>query len=362
MSNSVVSNLVCVNDYEEYAKKKLPNMYFEFYYSGAGQQKTLKWNKNDFNKYRIRPKYMRKVSNRNLSTTILGKPVAFPIGISPSAFHKIAHVDGECATAKAAQDLETIFILSSHSNSTFEEVSKASPHGRRWLQMYIFQSREITKDFVKEAENNGFEALVLTVDFAVFGIRLINLRNQFRAPPNVTSILLDKYKENKTITNFVDFSDPDADWSYITWLKTITKLPIVVKGVLTAEDAIAAADAGASAIIVSNHGARQLDSLPSTIEALPEVARAVGHRIEVYMDGGIRDGTDVYKAIGLGARMVFVGRPALWGLTHDGENGVKKILAILKRELDNAMGITGCSKLTDINRDRVVHENYYARL
>ncbi|CAH1226109.1 unnamed protein product [Diabrotica balteata] len=176
------------------------------------------------------------------------------------------------------------------------------------------------------------------------------------------SILLNKYKDSNTIKNFIDFSDPDADWSYITWLKSITKLPIVVKGVLTAEDAIAAADAGASAIIVSNHGARQLDSLPSTIEALPEVVKAVGRRIEVYMDGGIRDGTDVYKALGLGARMVFIGRPALWGLTHDGEKGVKKILEILKKELDNAMGITGCSKLTDINQDRVVHESYYARL
>ncbi|XP_050498004.1 2-Hydroxyacid oxidase 1-like [Diabrotica virgifera virgifera] len=360
MSNSA-SNLVCVNDYEEYAKEELKNGSFEFYNGGAGQQRTLEWNKTDFNKYRIRPKYMRNVSNRNLSTNILGKPVAVPIGISPSAYQKIAHPDGECATAKAAQESDTILILSSHSNCTFEEVAKAAPHGRKWLQLYIFQNREITKDFVKRAEKNGFEALVVTVDFALYGIHLGDLRSQFKTPPHLQSINFNQYTEGENAINFYEFTDPEVEWSYITWLKTITNLPIVVKGVLTGEDAIAAADAGASAILVSNHGGRQLDSLPSAIEALPEVSKAVGHRIELYMDGGIRDGTDVYKALGLGARMVFIGRPALWGLTHDGEKGVKNILDILKKELDNAMGITGCSKITDINKDRVVHESYYAR-
>uniref|UniRef100_A0A6P7H671 (S)-2-hydroxy-acid oxidase n=1 Tax=Diabrotica virgifera virgifera TaxID=50390 RepID=A0A6P7H671_DIAVI len=262
----------------------------------------------------------------------------------------------------AAQDLETIFILSSHSNSTFEEVSNAAPHGRKWLQLYIFHSREMTKDLVKSAEENGFEALVLTVDFTLFGIRRHLIRTEFIMPPYSQSILLKKYIDNNIISNYVDLGDLQADWSYITWLKTVTKLPIVVKGVLTAEDAIAAVDAGASAIFVSNHGARQLDSVPSTIEALPEVVKAVGHITEVYMDGGIRDGTDVYKALALGARMVFVGRPVVWGLFHDGEQGVKNILKMLKEELDNAMGISGCSKLTDVNQDRVVHKNYYAKL
>uniref|UniRef100_A0A6P7FJ89 Hydroxyacid oxidase 2-like n=1 Tax=Diabrotica virgifera virgifera TaxID=50390 RepID=A0A6P7FJ89_DIAVI len=347
MSNSV-SNLVCVNDYEEYAKEKLKNGSFDFYNGGAGQQRTLEWNKTDFSKYRIRPKYMRNVSNRNLSTNILGKPVAVPIGISPSAFQKIAHPDGECATAKAAQESDTILILSSHSNCTFEEVAKAAPHGRKWLQLYIFRSRSVIRAWKSKGE----------LQIPCFGKTdqfYNNILIFFR------SINFKKYRDGDNTINFVDFTDPEVEWSYITWLKSITNLPIVVKGVLTGEDAIAAADAGASAILVSNHGGRQLDSLPSAIEALPEVSKAVGHRIEVYMDGGIRDGTDVYKALGLGARMVFIGRPALWGLTHDGEKGVKKILEILKKELDNAMGITGCSKLTDINQDRVVHESYYAR-
>ncbi|XP_050498010.1 uncharacterized protein LOC126879107 isoform X2 [Diabrotica virgifera virgifera] len=361
MSKSV-QNLVCVNDYEEYARNNLSHMYFEYYHGGAGEEKTLEWNKTGFNKYRIRPKYMRPVNNRNLSISILGKPVAFPIGISPTAFHKLAHRDGECATAKATQDLDTIFILSSHSNSTFEEVIKAAPHGRKWLQMYIFQSREMIKDFAKVAEESGFEALVLTVDFTLKGLRRHFLRSEFVTPPHAQFVLLKRYQEKNTISSFVDLPDLDADWSCVRWLTTVTKLPIVIKGVLTAEDAIAAADAGASAILVSNHGARQLDSLPSTIEALPEVVKAVGHRVEVYMDGGIRDGTDVYKALALGARMVFIGRPAIWGLVHGGEQGVKNILTMLKGELDNAMAITGCSKITDVNKERVVHENYYAKL
>ncbi|XP_072396782.1 2-Hydroxyacid oxidase 1-like [Diabrotica undecimpunctata] len=341
MSKKFTSNLVCVNDYEEYAKNNLPNMYFGYYYGGAGQEKTLEWNKIHYSKYRIKPKYMRTIRTRNLSTTVLGKPVAFPIGISPTACQKLAHFEGECATAKAAQDLETVFILSSHSNSTFEELEKAAPHGRKWLQMYLFQNREMTTEFAKLAEENGFEALVLTIDYTMPGLRRHILRNEFVMPPYAKYVLLKGYHESNILPTFVNLSDLDADWSYVRWLTTVTKLPIVIKGVLTAEDAIAAADVGASAILVSNHGGRQLDSTPSTIEALPEVIKAVGHRVEVYMDGGIRDGTDVYKALALGARMVFIGRPAIWGLVYDGSEGVKNILKILQEELENAMCLTG---------------------
>uniref|UniRef100_A0A6P7GPK1 (S)-2-hydroxy-acid oxidase n=2 Tax=Diabrotica virgifera virgifera TaxID=50390 RepID=A0A6P7GPK1_DIAVI len=313
-------------------------------------------------RYRIKPKYMRTIRTRNLSTTILGKPVAFPIGISPTACQKLAHFEGECATAKAAQDLETIFILSSHSNSSFEELAKAAPHGKRWLQMYLFQNREMTKEFAKLAEANGFEALVITIDYTMPGLRRHMLRNEFVLPPYAKYVLLERYHERNVISAVVNISDPDADWSYVRWLTTITKLPIVIKGILTAEDAVAAADVGASAILVSNHGGRQLDSIPSTIEALPEVVKAVGHRVEIYMDGGIRDGTDVYKALSLGARMVFIGRPAIWGLVHGGSEGVKSILKILQEELDNAMCLTGCSVISNLDQERVVHESYYARL
>jgi len=354
--------LVCVNDYEEFAKQKLSKMNFEFYISGAGQQRTLEWNKTGYAKYRIRPKYMRKVKDRTMSTTILGKHVSLPIGISPTAFHKLAHPDGECATAKAAEALETILILSSHSNSTLEEVFQAAPNGRKWLQLYVLRNREITTDVIKRAEDSGIEAIILTIDFVVFGLRLVNMRNQFHLPPNLTSAILAKYQRQKLLKNFIHFSDPEADWDYIKWLKTITNLPIVVKGVLTAEDAVLAANAGASAILVSNHGARQLDSLPSTIEALPEIVKAVGNRVEVYMDGGIRDGTDAFKAFALGAKMVFIGRPAIWGLTRNGAEGVKDVLNILGNELDNAMAISGCSKLSDINQDMAVHESFYSKM
>ncbi|CAG9827688.1 unnamed protein product [Diabrotica balteata] len=220
----------------------------------------------------------------------------------------------------------------------------------------------MTKEFAKLAEENGFEALVLTIDYTMPGLRRYILRNEFVLPPYAKYVLLERYHESNMLPTFVNLSDLDADWSYVRWLITVTKLPIVIKGVLTAEDAIAAADAGASAILVSNHGGRQLDSTPSTIEALPEVIKAVGHRVEVYMDGGIRDGTDVYKALALGARMVFIGRPVIWGLVHDGSEGVKNILKILQEELDNAMCLTGCSVISDLDQDRVVHESNYAKL
>lgn len=356
-------SLLCVNDFEENAKQKLSKINFEFYLSGAGQQRTLEWNKTSYAKYRIRPKYMRRVSNRSTSTTILGKNVAVPIGISPTAFHKLAHPEGESGCARAAESFGSIFILSTHSNTSLEDVARAAPNGRKWLQTYILTNRKITEEVIKSAEAAGFEAIVLTVDFAVFGIRLVNIRNNFMVPPNLSaSEILEKYRKDKLLENFVEFSDPNADWDYIKWLKTITDLPIVVKGVLTAEDATLAVKAGADAILVSNHGARQLDSLPATIEALPEVVKAVGSKVDVYVDGGIRDGTDVFKALAMGAKMVFIGRPAIWGLAHDGEAGVKEVIGILKNELDNAMAITGCATIKEITQDMVVHESYYSRL
>lgn len=355
-------SLVCVEDYEKHAEQELPKTIFDFFASGAGRQRTLAWNRTAFSKYRIRPKYMHKVNNRILSTKILGKTVSMPIGISPTACQKLAHPDGECGSARAAQEFQTIFILSSHSNSYFEEIATAAPNSRKWLQLYVFKERSITKDLIKQAEDAGFEAIVLTIDFVAVGLRLSIIRNEFKLPSNLCSALLLKYQENNMINNVVDISDPTADWDYIKWLRDITNLPIVVKGVLTAEDAVLAADAGASAILVSNHGARQLDTVPATIEVLPEIVKAVGERVEVYMDGGIRDGTDIFKAIALGAKMVFIGRPVIWGLTKDGEEGAKKILTILKNELDNVMAISGCSQLTDVKPDMVVHESYYSKM
>ncbi|XP_050498007.1 2-Hydroxyacid oxidase 1-like isoform X1 [Diabrotica virgifera virgifera] len=355
-------SLVCIDDYEKYAQEKLPKIIYEFFQSGAGRELSLKWNRTSFSRYRIRPRYMKKVDVRNLSTNVLGKPVSIPIGISPVAFHKLAHSDGECGSVKAAEDNQTIFILSSHSNSYIDEVARAAPNARKWLQLYIFQKRSITQDLIQEAESNGFEAIVLTVDFVAFGLRLVNIRNKFKLPPNLCSALLKKYQNNNVLNSLVDISDPTADWNYIKWLKTITNLPIVVKGILTAEDAVLAVEAGVSAILVSNHGARQLDTVPASIEVLPEIVQAVGSRVDVYMDGGIRDGTDIFKALALGAKMVFVGRPIIWGLNHDGEKGGKKILGILKRELDNVMALTGCTSISEINKDVVIHESFYSKI
>ncbi|CAH1108305.1 unnamed protein product [Psylliodes chrysocephalus] len=356
------NNLIRIKDYEANAKKLLPKAAFEFFGEGTGHEDTLKNNLESYKRYRIRPRYLRNVEQRTMRKKILGKDVAIPIGLSPTAIQKLAHKDGECAAAKAAEELGTIYILSLHSTSTMEEVTQAAPKGRKWLQCYIFKVREVAQEIINTAERLGFEGIVLTVDFPVLGSRNIIAQYGHPLPYYLKKAILEKYLDSGIISNSAEVTDPSADWSCIKWLKSITKLPIIAKGILTAEDAILAVEAGVSAILVSNHGARQLDGVPSTIESLPEIVSAVGDKVEVYVDGGIRDGTDVFKALGLGAKMVFIGRPIVWGLFHNGEQGVKNVLTILRNELDKAMAISGCAGLDDITKDKVIHESHYSKI
>ncbi|CAG2171354.1 unnamed protein product, partial [Oppiella nova] len=264
--------------------------------------------------------------------------------------------------------------LSTISTSSLEEVANAAPNGVKWFQLYIYKDRAVTRGLVKRAEDSGFKALVLTVDSPMFGNRFADARNQFRLPPHLR---LANFGEGNTESDSIQNSptkgqsglaeyalslfDPSLTWKDILWLKSITKLPLVLKGILTREDALLAVKYGASAILVSNHGARQLDGVPSTIEALPEVVKAVQNRCEVYLDGGVRTGTDVIKALALGARAVFVGRPILWGLCYDGVNGVEEVFAILRKELDMALALSGCSQVSQLTQhpSLIVSENYY---
>lgn len=364
-------NLVTVDDFEDYALATLNKQTADYYKSGANNQQTLKENKEAFLRLRIRPRCMRDVSNRKLETLILGRTVSFPVGIAPTAMQRMSHPDGEVATVKAAAAENTVMILSTLSTSSLEDVAKAAPSATRWFQLYIYRNREVTKKLVSRAERAGFSALVLTVDTPVFGTRLADVRNRFSLPPHLklanfndtNSVISADSQNNSNLNKYVDsLFDPSVTWKDIKWLKEITSLPIIVKGVLTAEDAILAVDNGVSGILVSNHGARQLDGVPATIEALPEVAKAVRGRCEVYLDGGIRTGTDILKAIALGAKAVFVGRPILWGLSHSGEKGVKKILEILKKEFDLAMALSGCTSIEDIKPSLVVRREFYSRL
>jgi 4-hydroxymandelate oxidase len=280
-----------------------------------------------------------------------------PICVAPTAFHKLACADGEIAAARAAKAAGTLFILSSLSNTAMEAVlpEAGSP---RWFQLYIYRDREITRALVERAEAAGAEAIVLTVDAPGLGTRERDMRNRFTLPdglrvenlaplgkgnvPEVSGSGLAAYVRD----NFKsDLSFDDLDW-----LCASTKLPVIVKGVCRADDAKRIAEHGAKAIVVSNHGGRQLDTAPATCEVLPHVVDLVGDRCEIYVDGGVRRGSDVLKAIALGARAVLVGRPILWGLTVEGEQGVLGVLNIFRRELDEAMLLCGCTALADIDR------------
>ncbi|RZB41002.1 hydroxyacid oxidase 1 [Asbolus verrucosus] len=352
--------LVCVKDFEKHAFAVLPRNALDYYRSGAGAEETLVHNRKAFSKFKIRPRCLRNVAKRDLSTTILGEKVEIPIGISPTAMQRMAHPEGECANARAAQAMGTIFTLSTIATSSIEEVAQAAPYGTKWFQLYIYNDRQA-----------GFKALVLTIDTPMFGLRLADIRNKFVLPPHLRfanfsgdkATGINTTEKGSGLNNYVNrLFDQSLEWKDIRWLQSITKLPIILKGILTAEDALIGADLGVAGILVSNHGARQVDGTPASIEALPEIVKAVGDRVEIYLDGGVTDGTDVFKALALGAKMVFLGRPALWGLAHSGEEGVKKILTILKTELDYALAITGCASIKDIGSTMVVHEAYYSRL
>ncbi|PSN47506.1 Peroxisomal (S)-2-hydroxy-acid oxidase GLO5 [Blattella germanica] len=326
------------------------------------QLETIVKTNYNFHRLRIRPRFMRDVSRRDQSTVVLGSRLSMPVGIAPTAMQKMAHPEGECANARgeaeavvmynsifvfptAVGEMGGVFILSTLSTSSLEEVAAAAPKTNKWFQLYIYNDREVTQKLVHRAENAGFKALVLTVDAPI----LANFQGNKATDVN-------KSESGSGIGEYVKkLFDQTLTWEDVKWLKRITKLPLVLKGILTAEDAVIAVDLGAEAILVSNHGARQ-------IEALPEIVKAVNGRCEVYLDGGVRQGTDVFKALALGAKMVFMGRPALWGLTTDGEDGVKAILNIMKTELDSVMALTGCSSVKDIKKDMIVHESYYSRL
>ncbi|KAL7300851.1 hypothetical protein TKK_0006409 [Trichogramma kaykai] len=366
-----MSQFVCIDDYERHALANLPPMIKDYYRSGAGEELTLRLNKEAFRKLRIRPKVLTNVSKRDISTTILGERISMPLGVSPTAMQRMAHPDGECANVKATGGAKTIFTLSTLSTSSLEEVAEASPEAIKWFQLYVYFDRNVTRDLVRRAERAGFKALVLTVDTPMFGDRRRDIRNKFALPKhlrlaNFEGLLSQKINsasDGSGLSEYVaNLFDDSLSWKDVAWLKSITKLPIVLKGILTAEDALLAVEHGASAILVSNHGARQIDSVPASIEALPEIVRAVGDKVEVYLDGGVSQGTDVLKALALGARMVFFGRPMLWGLVHDGEKGARKVLEMMRREIDVAFALSGCSSIKDVTRDMVVHESQYSRL
>ncbi|HLA17959.1 MAG TPA: alpha-hydroxy acid oxidase [Dehalococcoidia bacterium] len=342
-------------EYEPLARQKLPEGSYGFIAGAAEDEVTLRENRAAFQRLRLRPRVLVDVSKIDPSTTVLGQRIEFPVLLAPVAVQRLAHPDGELASARAAAAAGTIMALSTSASCSIEEVARAA-EVPRWFQLYFNRDREVTKRLVERAESHGYSALCLTVDLPWLGRREADIRNRLQFPPEVTmaNFTGDEARgllpvvTGATLDASAGPSDPSLTWKDVDWLRSLTKMRLVIKGILTAGDAALALEHGAEAIVVSNHGGRQLDGVPSGIEALTEVVEAVAGRAEVLVDGGVRRGTDVLKALALGARAVLIGRPYIWGLAVAGEEGVKRVLSILRFELELAMALAGCPAVADI--------------
>ena len=356
-------DILNLDSLEARAQTRLDPMLFDYIAGGAADEWTLAENRAAWNRMQILPRMLRGVASRSLSTTVLGTPVSFPVLVPPMGFHGLCHVEAEAATARATAAEETVFVASTVSNCSLEAIAAASG-GPRWFQLYVYKDRAITRDLVQRAAASGYSALCLTVDTPLAGHRERDARNSLRMPShlvlgNFPAAHTDQHHHGSgrgsALGQYIAAQwDPALTWNDVAWLQSIAPMPIVVKGVLAPADAALAVEHGAAAVIVSNHGGRQLDSVPAPITMLEAVCDTVAGRAEVLLDGGVRRGTDVLKALALGARAVLVGRPVLWGLTLDGEAGVRAVLQHLRGELDLAMALAGCPSIGDIRRELVV--------
>jgi 4-hydroxymandelate oxidase len=342
-----------IAEYEAMAYEKLPHDAWEYYIGGSDDELTLRANRDAFARIRLRPRVLVDVSHISLETTVLGSSVRTPLLVAPMAYHGFAHVECECETARGVGAAGTLMAVSTMANRPLEEVAAAAT-GPLWFQLYVYRDRNVSEHLVRRAEAAGYRALVLTVDTPRLSRREREIRMGFGLPPhlhtaNFEGAAREQPGQTPGASGLAVYAtallDSSLTWEALDWLRSVTSLPIVVKGVVTAEDAALAVEHGAQGIIVSNHGGRQLDGTVATVEALPEVVAAVNGRVEVYLDGGIRRGTDALKALALGARAVLVGRPVLWGLATNGQQGVTRVLDLLGAELELAMALAGAASL-----------------
>jgi 4-hydroxymandelate oxidase len=354
--------LLNVADYARAAGEKLAGDVFDYFEGGALDELTLRENTEAWERIQLWYRVLAGVGPRDLTTTVLGRRISMPAMIAPTAFHKLACAEGELAAARAAARARTGFVLSSLSNTAMEDVFReaASP---KWFQLYIYKDREVTRGLLQRAEAAGAEAIVLTVDAPGWGNRERDARNAFRLPPgllveNVAPAGKGEFPkvEGSGLAAYVrEHFEEALSFDDLDWLCSAASLPVIVKGVCRGDDARRSAEHGAAAVIVSNHGGRQLDTAPATCKALPHVVEAVGDACEVYVDGGIRRGSDVVKALAMGARVALLGRPIIWGLVVAGEDGAVKVLEILRRELDEAMLLCGVGSAAEIDGALLKH-------
>ena len=343
-------------DYERLAEERLGPGAWSYFAGGADDERTLRWNLEAYARWQLRPRILCDVTDVSTSTTVLGTPVALPVLVAPVAFQRMAHPGGEAATARAAASTGTVMCLSTIATATPADVDAAAPGAPRWFQLYVFKDWGLTSALVQQAVDAGSTAVVLTADTPYLGRREGPLRTGFEIPEDVRIPAVDAARgglQPFSLHEHFDLFSPSVSWRDVERLAGLSGLPVVVKGVLTAEDARLACEHGAAAVGVSNHGGRQLDGVPGTLDALPEVVEAVDGRVEVYLDGGIRRGTDVAKALALGARATLAGRAVLWGLAVGGEEGARHVLDLLRDEIRLALSLLGCTSPEEVRREHV---------
>ena len=344
---------VDIPDYARLAPTHMSKMAWEYISGGAADELTLQWNHEAYDRIRLRPRVLVDVSKLDTRVTLLGQELAFPILLAPTAYHQLAHPEGELATARGAGAADATMVMSTSATTSIEDIAAVATRPL-WFQLYVQRNRDFTIQLVRRAEAAGCKVLVVTVDSPVLGTRYRETRTKFTLPPgmeraNLRGLETATGGHRATEGNIYSaLLDPALTWKEIEWLRSITRLPVVLKGILNPDDAARAADVGVAGVIVSNHGARNLDTAPATIDALPEVAARLGGRLPVLVDGGIRRGTDVLKAIALGADAVLIGRAYLFGLAVGGAAGVTRVVNILRREFEMAMALTGRTSIKEI--------------
>ncbi len=349
--------LVCLTDFEPVAKNKMSHMAWDYINGAAADELTVRWNREAYERMRLKPRILTDVSHLDTRVTLFGQEHPFPILLAPTSYHKLVHPEGEVATARGASAADATMVVSSFATTSIEDVARAAKRPV-WFQLYAQTDHSFTHDLVQRAEGAGAHALCLTVDTPVSGPRNREMRDSFSLPkgldlPNMSGLKGlggDVSHRPKGQAIYSSLLDAALSWKDVEWLGSFAKIPLLVKGVLNPDDADRAVKAGVAGIIVSNHGGRNLDTVPATADALPLVVEKVAGRVPVLVDGGIRRGTDVLKALALGANAALIGRPYLYGLSVGGDAGVEKVIKILRREFEMAMALTGRTNLASIDR------------
>lgn len=379
-----MSTVLEIADLKRLAQRRVPKMFFDYADSGAWTESTYRANESDFAKIKLRQRVLVDMTDRSLASTMIGQNVAMPVALSPTGLAGMQHADGEILAAQAAAEFGVAFTLSTMSICSIEDVAEATKKPF-WFQLYVMKDRDFVRNLIERAKAAGCSALVLTLDLQILGQRHKDLRNGLSAPPKFTPKHIWQMMtrpqwclgmmgtQRRTFRNIAghakgvsDLSslsswtaeqfDPKLNWDDVEWIKNLWGGPLILKGILDEEDALMAAKTGADAIIVSNHGGRQLDGAPSSISMLPRIVDTVGDKVEIHLDGGIRSGQDVLKAVALGAKGTYIGRPFLYGLGAMGKAGVTKALEIIAREADVTMALCGKRRITDVDAS-ILHKD-----